>query len=109
MRRRVVWPGVEVKTAKGRLYYYWTRSIKRVRLPDPVAEPDAFMRKLAHLQRLETSNAAGRVGTFADAVRLYRKSPDFTDRAANTRKLYDVYLDQLLAIFGAAPLIDIRR
>lgn len=109
MRRRVAWPGVAVKTAKGRTYYYWTRGIKRVRLPDPVAEPDAFMRKLAHLQRLEVQASEGRAGTFADAVRLYRKSPKFTDRAANTRKLYGVYLDQLNDIFGPAPMVDINR
>jgi integrase len=78
-----------------------------VRLPDPITEPDAFMRKLAHLQRADIRQAAARAGTFNDAVRLYRKAPDFTDRSDNTRKLYDTYLDRLAAIFGGAPLTDI--
>ena len=107
MQRRVAWPGVAVKTAKGRRYHYWTRTTPWVRLPDPMKEPDAFMRKLAHLQRIESRNADGRAGTLKDAVRLYCKSVDYTDRAANTRRLYDTYLDRLLDIFGPAPLTDI--
>lgn len=107
MQRRVVWPGVKVVRVKGRTYHYWERSDARIRLPNPLSEPDAFMRKLAHLQRVELRSAEGRAGTFADAVRLYRKSKDFADKAANTRLLYDTYLDRLLTIFGAAPLTDI--
>ena len=107
MRRRVVWPGVAIKRAKGRTYHYWTSSDPWVRLPDPGADPDGFMRKLAHLQRVGLQIEAGRAGTLSDAIRLYRKSPDFTDRAANTRRLYDIYLDRLNTIFGKAPLTDI--
>ena len=109
MQRTVKWPGVAAKRAKGRTYHYWTRSDPWVRLPDPYTEPDSFMRKLAHLQRVDIRAAAGNPGTFADTVRLYRKSPDFTDRAANTRKLYHTYLDRLCVIFAQAPLSDITQ
>ncbi len=107
MQRRVAWPGVAVKTAKGRRYHYWTKSDPWVRLPDPMKEPDAFMRKLAHLQRVDLRNSAARTGTVSDAARLYLKSPAFTDLAANTQRLYRLYLDRIESIFGDAPLTDI--
>ncbi|QHL90996.1 tyrosine-type recombinase/integrase [Sphingomonas changnyeongensis] len=103
------WAGVKRVRAKGRDYYYWTRSEPRVRLPDPFAEPDAFMRKLAHLRRVAERTDRHRAGTFSDAARLYRKSPAFTDRAASTQETYGRYLDALEGIFGPAPLRDIRR
>ncbi|WP_187504933.1 tyrosine-type recombinase/integrase [Sphingomonas albertensis] len=109
MRRTVAWPGVAVKRAKGRKYYYWTSSKPWIRLPDPLTDPDGFMRKIAHLQRVEAKQAAGHPGTFSGTVRLYLKSADFTDRAVNTQKLYTTYLERLLVIFGQAPLTDISQ
>lgn len=107
MRGNVAWPGVAVKTAKGRKYHYWTRSTPWVRLPDPMKDPDGFMRKIAHLGRVEIAKAEGRAGTLADTIRLYRKNPAFTDRAQNTRDLYNIYLEQLMLAFPDAALAEI--
>lgn len=108
MRRNVAWPGVAVKTAKGRRYHYWTQSDPWVRLPDPATNPDGFMRKLADLQRLTLKlEDGGRAGTLADAIRLYRKHPDFTDREPATRKLYDTYMERLKEIWPEAALNEI--
>ena len=66
MRRRVAWPGVAGKTAKGRQYYYWKRTTPWTALPDPARDPDGFIRKLAHLQRLDDDHAVGGVGRLGD-------------------------------------------
>lgn len=107
MRRNVAWPGVAVKSAKGRKYHYWTQSEPWTRLPDPAVNPDGFIRKLAELQRVAVKIEEGRAGTLADAIRLYRKHPDFTDRAAATRDLYETYLERLKSIWPNAALTSI--
>jgi integrase len=109
VRRRVAWPGVAVKTAKGRNYYYWTKATPWERLPDPARDPDGFMRKLAHLQRVALRTEQASAGTLANAIRLYRKHPDFTDRSASTQRTYGMYLDRLLEVFPAASLREITR
>lgn len=109
MRKRVAWPGVAVKTAKGRTYHYWTRATPWERLPDPVDDPDGFMRRLAHLQRVSLREKESRAGTLAETVRLYRMSPAFTDRSTNTRQVYGMYLDRLVEIFPEGRLEEITR
>jgi integrase len=109
VRRRVAWPGVAVKTAKGKRYHYWTRTTPWSPLPDPADDPDGFMRKLAHYQRLHLQAEEGGSGTLANTVRLYRKHPDFTDRSANTQQVYGMYLDRLVEIFPGAELAEITR
>lgn len=109
MRRRVAWPGVAVKAAKGRIYHYWTRVTPWERLPDPVDDPDGFMRRLAHLQRVALREQESRAGTLAETVRLYRMSPAFTDRSESTRRVYAMYLERLVTIFPDAKLDEITR
>lgn len=107
MRRTVAWPGVKPVKAKGRVYHYWTRSKPWVRLPDPGKDPDGFMRKLAACQRVDAARKEQRVGTLAQSITLYKKHPDFTDRAANTQKLYGIYFAELCQIFPEASLHEI--
>lgn len=109
MRKRVAWPGVAVKSAKGRHYHYWTRTNPWTRLPDPMGDPDGFMRKLAHLQRLALRDNEAKTGTLANTIRLYKMSPDFTGCAESTRDTYSIYLDRLPAIFPDAQLAEITR
>lgn len=109
MRRRVAWPGVKPVRAKGRIYHYWTRSKPWERLPDPLADPDGFMRRLAHLERVALRDRESKAGTLAETVRLYRMSPAFTDLAANSRKVYDLYLPRLVQTFPDGRLDEITR
>ena len=105
---KIEFPGVRKKRAKGKTYYYWAKVKPWVRLPDPHSRPDAFMRKIAHLERVEAeANRKSREGTFGGLVASYRQSKKFNDRAANTKKTYDRYLRRLLARYHAAPLAEI--
>lgn len=102
-----LWPGVKRVRAKGRDYWYWTRSTPRVRLPSPYDEPDAFKRNIAHLQRVaNTIEQRRREGTFGAVVKAYRTARDFTDLEASTQRIYDRYLNRLLAAYGDAPLVE---
>lgn len=105
-----MWPGVRVKTAKGKRYWYWTRvepGAPWVRLPSPYEDADGFMRKLAHYQRTAariTENK--REGTFGAMVARYRQSDAYKRLAENTRLSYDRYLDRLLVAYSDAPLFE---
>jgi integrase len=102
-------PGVRRKRAKGKTYYYWARSEAWVRLPDPLRNPDEFMRKVAHLQRIEATNLdRAKTGTFGGLVAAYRQTKAFRESLApNTREVYERYLKRLLARYHAAPLAEI--
>ncbi len=107
---RSPWPGVTRKRAKGRFYWYWTRSKPFVRLPDPYSDPDAFMRKMAHLGRVAGVAAErNRSGTFGAMAALYRTMPAFTDLKPNTRRSYDRYLLRLNRAYGDAPIREVTR
>lgn len=107
MRRRVAWPGVAVKTAKGHTYYYWTRVTPWTRLPDPLVDADGFMRKLGHLNRIDMREREAAGGSLATTIRLYRKHPDFTSKSANTQRAYRMYLDRLVEIFPEAGMKEL--
>ena len=106
---KIKFPGVRTKKAKGRFYHYWARSDPWVRLPDPNTAPDEFMRKLAHLQRIEAANAdRAKTGTFGGLVATYRQTKAFREKLSqNTRISYERYLTRLLARYHAAPLSEI--
>lgn len=105
---KVKWPGVRQKRAKGTTYYYWAKTEPWTRLPDPIAKPDDFMRKLAQLQRLAINiDQLRNEGTFGGLASAYRKTRKFSDRALNTRIVYDRYLKRLLVRYHAAPLREI--
>lgn len=107
---KLPWPGVKRVKAKGRFYFYWTRSRPTVRLPDPYSDTDAFMRKLAHLGRVAVYAAdKRRTGTFGAMATVYRTMPAFTDLKPNSRRSYSRYLDRLLRAYGDAPLTEITR
>ncbi len=99
-------PGVKAVRAKGNTYYYWTKVQPWVRLPDK-RDAAGFMRKLMELERVAEKLQETRAGTLADAIRLYRKSPAFTDRKPNTRDLYATYLDQANDALPGASLAEI--
>jgi integrase len=100
------WPGVRRKIAKGRTYFYWARTDPWTRLPDPYTDPDGFMRKMAHLQRMGAlDDERRRTGTFGGLVTDYRRSKHFREKlSANTRTVYDRYLKRLLVAYADAPL-----
>lgn len=105
-----IWPGVRVKTAKGKRYWYWTRvqpGAPWVRLPSPYEDADGFMRKLAHYQRVTARIFENkREGTFGAMVARYRESDAYARLSANTRISYDRYLDRLLVAYSDAPLVE---
>jgi len=107
-----MWPGVRSKSAKGRRYWYWTKVDKGtpwVRLPDPYNDPDAFMRKIAHLKRVSVNiEQRRREGTFGALATQYRLSKHYREKLApNTRLAFDRYLDRLLVAYADAPLVEI--
>lgn len=101
-------PGVRIKSAKGKRYYYWSRvepGTPWVRLPDPRTDADGFMRKIAHLQRVAVRiEERRRSGTFGAMAALYRQSKKFTDLKASSQVVFDRYLDRLVVAYGDAPL-----
>ena len=108
---RSIWPGVRRKTAKGKRYWYWAKvepGAPWLPLPDPYLDADAFMRKLAHYQRVSVRIAeTKREGTFGALVTVYRQSVHYKDKlSSNTRRTYDRYLDRLLVAYADAPLIE---
>lgn len=106
-----IWPGVRIKKAKGRPYFYWTKVPKGtpwVALPNPHMDVDGFMRKMAHLQRVAVKAEDRKTtGTFGALVAAYRLTPKYTNKAPSTRKLYDLYLERLLIAYGEAPLFEL--
>lgn len=109
MSRKLPWPGVRVKKAKGRTYHYWSRTEPWTRLPDPYSDPDGFMRALARLQRMGAlADEKARTGTFSGLVAEYRQSRHFREKlSANTRRTYERYLSRLIVGFGKAPLDEL--
>jgi integrase len=109
--KRSLWPSVKAKKAKGRTYWYWTRvepGASWVRLPDPYTDADAFMRKIAHLQRVAVKlQDRTRQGTFGGLVAAYRASPKFRDMKPRSQVSYDRYLDRLLLAYADAPLTEL--
>lgn len=106
---KLPWPGVKRVKAKGRVYWYWTRSEVRVRLPDPYTDTDAFMRKMAHLGRVAAAGRQSRGGTFGALAATFRTMPAFTNLRPNTRRSYGRYLDRLIVAYGDAPVREITR
>lgn len=109
MSKRLPWPGVRVKRAKGRDYFYWARTTPWTRLPSPYTEPDAFMRKMAHLERSGAAlDAKRKTNTLGGLVATYRASKHFREKLSdNTRINYDRYLTRLLRAYADAPLNEL--
>lgn len=111
MSKSPTWPGVRVKVAKGRRYYYWSRvepGTPWVRLPDPRQDADGFMRKLVYLQRVAVRiDERRRTGTFGAMATLYRQSKKFTDLKPSSRETFERYLNRLLVAYADAPLVEL--
>lgn len=111
MPKRSLWPDVRSKTAKGKRYWYWIKvdpGASWVRMPDPYADADGFMRKLAHLQRVSVRvDERRREGTFGALAAVYRQSKQFTDLKPNSQRTFERYLDRLVIAYGDAPLAEI--
>jgi hypothetical protein len=73
--------GVKKIRAKGRVYYYHRKTMTR--LPGQPGSAE-FMAALDALNRKQ--ELAARPGTLGGLIQRHRASPDFTDRAANTRR-----------------------
>ena len=98
-----------MKRAKGQEYFYWARTTPWTRLPSPYDEPDQFLRKIAHLKRVNALiEESDRTGTFGALVAKYRATRHFREKLSDrTRKVYDAYLSRMLVAYADAPLREI--
>ena len=103
-------PGVRIKRAKGKTYFYWAKVKPWVPLPDPMQDADGFMRALAKAQR--KSDKAGDIrsnGSFAKLVIDWKRSPEFKEKADSTRHAYSRAIDRLVQAYPGAPVTEIDR
>jgi integrase len=93
--------GVKRVRSKGRIYHYHRATMAR--LP---GEPGstAFQAALERLNR--GASAQSLPGTLGALVSVYRASPEFLQRSARTRQIYDEAFDYLRPIAGM-PLIQV--
>ncbi|MQA67532.1 MAG: tyrosine-type recombinase/integrase [Alphaproteobacteria bacterium] len=90
-----------------RVYYYHRPT--GLRLPDDPTSPE-FAARLRELNGdLDRRRNEPGMGTLAHAITAYRASPDFTGRAAKTKKDYIRYLDFLKEKLGDLQLASIDR
>ncbi|MBB4267691.1 site-specific integrase [Roseospira visakhapatnamensis] len=110
---------LQVYTSRGKVYAYYRRGKRRVRITDvdgkPVVPGDAAF--VAAYQRIhQTFEDQGRterrpaaVGTLAHLIDHYRESADFKSKAPKTRKDYTGYLDLLKQNHGHLPIKTMPR
>lgn len=86
-----------------------------VALPDPRQEPDAFYRKIAHLQRVQArAEEQSRAGTLGALIDQYRgrndaaASNEYEQLKPSTKLTYGTYLDRLQKNMGMAVLADLE-
>lgn len=112
-------PYLQVYRSRNRLYAYYRRGVRRVRITDvdgtPVAPGDSGF--IAAYQRIhKTFEDPGRedrgpspVGSLGYLIDHYRESADFKGRAPKTQRDYDRYLDLLKQNHGHLPIKTMPR
>ena len=66
---------------------------------------DACMRQI----ETPTAPAPLKTGSLALLIKLYKSSPEFTTKAASTRRQYDLFLTELSDKFGDLPVASMPR
>lgn len=97
-----------VKDRYGRVRYYHQKTGER--LPDD--RESRALRALEINQSLPTNTGTPKgptPGTFADVVRRYRRSADFTSKRPKTRYEYNRHLNAIEAKLGQFMVQDLRR
>ncbi len=84
-------------TARGRIYYYFRRHGRRVRLPD--IEDPGFLAAYHRLLHEETRPLPA-AGTMAALVLSYRQSPEYRALKPSSRRTLDYYLDLIVEEHG---------
>lgn len=102
MVKRPELPGVHRVRAKGRYYYYAYRGGPR--LPDPDADPVAFVDAYSAAKRSAGAPTSPCVKTVADLVRLYRTGDAFARLAKSTQRVYKQQLALIEDHFGTLAL-----
>lgn len=107
---------VKTTTSKGRRYWYFDTGTvddkgKKVftRLPninDKAAFGTAYSALLGH--RTRRSDAAAAL-TITAMIALYRKSQKYLRLAIGSKRLYDIYLNELETMLGMAPANEVLR
>lgn len=93
-----------------RLYHYYKGKDGLVRLPDPAADPDGFMRAYARCERRKVDlEKRQEAGSLRAMITLWKQSPDFTSKAAGTRRIYSMMIDEVADLMDGATLMTIER
>lgn len=105
-------PRVKIVTAKGKQYAYFktarTDNGKPVyiRLPE-IGSPGFFASHASAMAGVQKKHADK--DSVPDLIRKWQRSAEFTSRAANTQRLYDIYLKKFADDYPTAPAADIER
>lgn len=109
-------PYLDIYRSKGRLYAYYRRGKRRVRITDDAGQglSPGDLGFLAAYQRIHAGFEAapaprGEAGTLAHLIEHYRASPDFSAKAEKTRKDYTRYMDELKRDYGTLPIRTMPR
>jgi len=109
-------PYLDTYRSRGRLYAYYRRGKRRVRITDDAGqaltpgEPGflaAYQRIHVGFEAAPAPRAAA--GTLAHLIEHYRASPDFSAKAEKTRRDYTRYLDALKRDYGHLPIRTMPR
>lgn len=93
-----------------RLYHYYKGKDGLVRLPDPDKDPDGFMRAYARCERRKVNlEKRQEAGSLRAMITLWKQSPDFTSKAAGTRRIYSMMIDEVADLMDGATLLTIER
>lgn len=88
--------------AKGRLYYYYRRNGRRIKLPsDPTTIEfiDAYNRTHASFEGKSESKQYG-IGSVSGLVISYKSSSDFSKLSVNSKRIYSIYLREITDKLG---------
>lgn len=97
--------------AKGRLYYYYRRNGRRIKLPNDPATiefMDAYRRTHASFERRGEVRQYG-IGSVSGLVTSYKSSTDFSKLSANSKRIYSIYLDNITTKMGDVEANKVTR
>lgn len=99
-----------VKNRHGRIYWYYRRAGRRVRLPGEPGSPE-WMAVYWRERGDDDKRLAPRQGSTRTVARLiqeYFRSPDFLDLEPSTKRTYRSSLNELVDLVGEDPVADLR-
>ncbi|NPD67254.1 tyrosine-type recombinase/integrase [Lichenicola cladoniae] len=108
-------PYLDAIAVKGRIYYYYRRGKLRRRIPGYPGEP-AFLRAYedmhaaAQAADAKAATAAGVLpGSMRALIIAYRKSPEWSEKQASTKRDYEKAMKPLEGLFGHLPVKTLPR